>query len=91
MADAERSAIISKIYYNVKTGFQSIAKTHAEAEKVDPSITRAQVKKWMDGIEYRQLKARKLTTHGLQAVLERPSKSMMLTLVMKKTDRTDML
>ena len=59
MADAERTKIISNVYYNTKTGFQSNAKTHAEAKKIDPSITREQVKKWMDGIEYRQLKARR--------------------------------
>ena len=60
--DASSSAhdkTISKVYYNVESGFGSVAKTHAAAKKIDPSITRAHVKSFLDKQEIRQDKKRR--------------------------------
>jgi len=51
-----RDALLSKIYYNVDTGFGSIAKTLREAQKIDPSIKREAV---ADFLSRQEVKARK--------------------------------
>lgn len=51
--------VISKVYYNVDSGFGSIAKTHAAAKKIDPNIKREHVKAFLDKQEIRQTKKRR--------------------------------
>ena len=50
---------ISKVYYNVATGFGSIAKTLEQARKVDARITRADVQSFLAKQEHRQVKKRR--------------------------------
>ena len=56
----EVNAILSKIYYNVDTGFGSIAKTLKEAQKVDPSIKRETVADFLSRQEVKQRKKRRV-------------------------------
>ncbi len=51
--------VISKLYYNAESGFGSIAKTHAAAKRIDPSIKREHVKAFLDKQEIRQTKKRR--------------------------------
>jgi hypothetical protein len=39
--------VISKVYYDVATGFGSIAKTLEQARKVDSTITRADLQSFL--------------------------------------------
>ena len=41
-------SIISKVYYDVKSGFGSIEKTLKAAQLIDKTITRDQVKAFLD-------------------------------------------
>ncbi len=50
---------ISKVYYNVATGFGSIAKTLEQARKIDSSITRGDVQAFLAKQEHRQVKKRR--------------------------------
>lgn len=54
-----KESVISKVYYDTNTGFGSIAKTHAAAKKIDPSIKREHVKEFLDKQEIRQGKKRR--------------------------------
>ncbi len=54
-----KESVISKVYYNVDTGFGSIAKTHASVKKIDPSIKREHVKAFLDKQEIRQTQKRR--------------------------------
>ena len=54
-----KDATISKVYYDLERGFCSIAKTLAEARKVDESIKREDVKSFLDKQELRQTKKRR--------------------------------
>ena len=54
-----KEVTISKVYYDLENGFGSIAKTHQAAKKIDPGITRAHVKTFLDKQEHRQGKARR--------------------------------
>ena len=51
--------VISRVYYNVDTGFGSIAKTHEQATKLDPSISVADVRSFLAKQEHRQVKRRR--------------------------------
>ena len=51
---ADREAVIRRVYYNLKTGFGSIARTHADAKKIDPGITRKHVSDFLVKQEHRQ-------------------------------------
>ena len=60
MAAASSSdAVIRKVYYNLQSGFGSIAKTHKAAQQVDPAIKKADVKAYLDKQEIRQGKKRR--------------------------------
>jgi len=52
-------AVISGVYYDVATGFGSIAKTLEQARKIEPSITRADVQAFLAKQEHRQGKKRR--------------------------------
>ena len=54
--DAGKDAIISKIYYDVASGFGSIAETLRKVREVDKSITKEEVKRFLDKQEVRQKK-----------------------------------
>ena len=51
-----KDEVISKAYYNVRTGYGSIAHTLKQAREVDPSIKREDVKRFLDRQEVRQRK-----------------------------------
>ena len=53
-----KSSVISDVYYDVKTGFGSIAKTLAAARKVDPSIKQADVAAFLSAQEIKQTQKR---------------------------------
>ena len=52
-------SIISKVYYDVKSGFGSIEKTLKAAQLIDKTITRNQVKTFLDKQNIRQGKKRR--------------------------------
>jgi len=58
-AASKAEAVISGVYYDVSTGFGSIAKTLEQARKVDPSITREDVQAFLAKQEHRQGKKRR--------------------------------
>ena len=51
--------IISRVYYDTEGGFTSIAKTLEKARKIDPKITRNDVKSFLDKQEHLQVKKRR--------------------------------
>ena len=51
-----KEQVISAAYYNVRTGYGSIAHTLKQAREVDPSIKREDVKRFLDRQEVRQRK-----------------------------------
>ena len=48
--------IIREVYFDPEDGFGSIEATFREANKRDPSITRKQVKEYLDNLDIRQRK-----------------------------------
>jgi hypothetical protein len=54
-----KDSVISQVYYDVKGGYGSIDKTWQAARKIDPKITKAQVKAFLDKQEVRQGKKRR--------------------------------
>ena len=54
MAGSSSDEVIRKVYYNLHSGFGSIAKTHKAAREVDPKIKREEVKAFLDKQEVRQ-------------------------------------
>lgn len=54
--DERKRSIISRIYYNPIGGFGSIVATHKKAHDVDSSITRADVKTFLEKQAVRQRK-----------------------------------
>ncbi len=56
---ARHEAIIKKIYYDVETGFGSIAKTLKKAQEVLASITYGEVKTFLAKQEHKQTKKRR--------------------------------
>jgi hypothetical protein len=59
MSADSHQEIIRKVYYNVSTGFGSIAKTLAEAKKVNSLITADEVKLFLSKQEHKQTKKRR--------------------------------
>jgi hypothetical protein len=56
---ASHEAIIKRVYYDVKTGFGSIAKTLKKAQEIALSITREEVTTFLAKQEHRQAKRRR--------------------------------
>ncbi len=54
-----KDEVISKVYYDVTSGFGSIAKTLQAARKIDPTIRQEDVKEFLDKQEVRQTKKRR--------------------------------
>jgi hypothetical protein len=57
--DQKVDGILSKVYYDVASGFGSIVKTLEQARKVDSSITRGEVQSFLSKQELRQTKKRR--------------------------------
>jgi hypothetical protein len=57
--DQKVEGILSKVYYDVASGFGSIAKTLEQARKIDTSITRGEVQSFLAKQELRQTKKRR--------------------------------
>jgi hypothetical protein len=57
--DRKVEEILSKVYYDVASGFGSIAKTLEQARKIDSSITRGDVQSFLAKQELRQSKERR--------------------------------
>ena len=52
----QSAATLRKVYYDTATGYGSIDKTLQSAKRIDPHITRAEVKQWLDKQAVRQVK-----------------------------------
>ncbi len=55
----QHEAVIRKVYYDVKIGFGSIAKTIKQVQAINPSIRRSEVEAFLAKQEHRQAKARR--------------------------------
>ena len=55
----QREAVIRRIYYDVKNGFGSIAKTLKQVQAINPSISKSEVQAFLAKQEHRQAKARR--------------------------------
>ena len=55
----QHEAVIRRIYYDVKSGFGSIAKTLKQVQAINPSIGKSEVQAFLAKQEHRQAKARR--------------------------------
>ena len=53
MAGSSSDGVLRKVYYDLKTGFGSIDRTHKAAREIDPNIKKADVKAFLDKQEVR--------------------------------------